>query len=230
MDNKITIIICVTDLEILEKCKGQINTLNIPPSFRVTVDIITDAASMCEGYNRAMERNDAKYKIYIHQDTLLIHENILYEVTGLFEKNKNLGMIGVVGTIKLPKNGYWWDGPRVGHVIEYRDNKFKHWNPTMDDAPNSPHGFIPVQAVDGLFMATQYDIPWQEGIFTGFHFYDVAQSQEFIRAGFEVGVPTRERPWCIHYDVDHVNWRDFEKYRKKFLDEYGGGLDNEKNN
>ena len=27
-----------------------------------------------------------------------------------------------------------------------------------------------VQAIDGLFMATQYDIPWREDLFGGFTF------------------------------------------------------------
>ncbi len=30
--------------------------------------------------------------------------------------------------------------------------------------------FIPVECIDGLLMATQYDVPWREDLFDGFDF------------------------------------------------------------
>ena len=35
------------------------------------------------------------------------------------------------------------------------------------------HGVIEVEAIDGLLMATQYDIPWREYLFYMWVFYDV---------------------------------------------------------
>ena len=43
---------------------------------------------------------------------------------------------------------------------------------------------IEVKGIGGLIMITQYDIPWRDDIFDGWHFYDASQSIEFIRKGF----------------------------------------------
>ena len=55
------------------------------------------------------------------------------------------------------------------------------------DKQNKP--YTEVEAVDGLFIATQYDVKWREDIFDGWDFYDISQSEEFHRAGYKVVVP-----------------------------------------
>lgn len=77
-----------------------------------------------------------------------------------------------------------------------------------------------MEAVDGLLIATQYDIPWREDLFTQWDFYDVSQSFEFRRKGYRVVVPDMERPWCIH-DDGFMKVVNYEKERLKFLAEYG---------
>ena len=49
-------------------------------------------------------------------------------------------------------------------------------------------------------MATQHDVPWREDLFQKWDFYDVSQSMEFRRRGYQVVVPYMEKPWCIHDD------------------------------
>ena len=59
--------------------------------------------------------------------------------------------------------------------------------------------FQELEAVDGLLIATQYDIPWREDILTGWHMYDTAMCMEMRRAGYKVAVPNQEEDfWCIH--------------------------------
>ena len=55
-----------------------------------------------------------------------------------------------------------------------------------------------VEMIDGLLMATQYDLPWREDLSCGWESYDVLQSQEFIRNGYRVIVPAMDHPWCRH--------------------------------
>lgn len=77
-----------------------------------------------------------------------------------------------------------------------------------------------VQAVDGLLMATQEDIPWRETLFDGWHFYDLSQCLEFRRKGYDVAVPFQISHWCIH-DCGIVKLsNEYEKYRVRFLKEY----------
>ena len=82
------------------------------------------------------------------------------------------------------------------------------------------NGVIEVEAIDGLLMATQYDIPWREDLFDKWDFYDVSQSLEFIRHGYKVVVPYMEKPWCIH-DDGFVNLVNYYGEREKLLREYG---------
>ena len=73
-----------------------------------------------------------------------------------------------------------------------------------------------VQAVDGLLMATQYDIPWREDLFLGWDFYDISQSMEFRRKGYQVIVPHTDTPWCIH-DDGFLNLGRYYEEREVFL-------------
>ncbi|MCV5117051.1 glycosyltransferase family protein, partial [Escherichia coli] len=84
----------------------------------------------------------------------------------LFKENEKLGLIGVAGAQFLPNNGIWWEGKNlVGKVIEYRRQNYQLLNLDQVFYGNQP--FLSVQAIDGLFMATQYDIPWREDLFQG---------------------------------------------------------------
>ena len=76
-----------------------------------------------------------------------------------------------------------------------------------------------VEAVDGLLIATQYDIPWREDLFKHFDFYDVSQSFEMRRAGYKVLVPYQETPWVIH-DSSFAKLTYYDEARKICLREY----------
>ena len=70
-----------------------------------------------------------------------------------------------------------------------------------------------------MIMITQYDIKWREDIFDGFDFYDVSQSAEFQMKGYKIGVPHQKSVWCSHV-CGYSKLTNYEKYRKKFCDEY----------
>ncbi|MCC2401532.1 glycosyltransferase family protein, partial [Bacillus paranthracis] len=127
--------------------------------------------------------------------------------------------LGVVKILKLMGMGIWWEGKNlVGKVIEYRRRNYQLLN--LDQGFYGSQSFMSVQAIDGLFMATQYDIPWREDLFQGFHFYDVSQSLEFQRAGYLIGIPNQSNLWCIHYNGDEFDADTYEKDRKVFVEQY----------
>ena len=82
-----------------------------------------------------------------------------------------------------------------------------------------PQTDIIVEAIDGLLMATQYDIPWREDLFTHFDFYDVSQSFEMRKAGYQILVPYQEIPWVIH-DSGFAKLTYYDEERRKCLKEY----------
>lgn len=76
--------------------------------------------------------------------------------------------------------------------------------------------------MDGLIIATSRDIMWREDLFTGWDFYDVSQTQEFMKNGSKVVVPVYDRPIAVHDDGMVLNLTAYDKYRQIFLKEYMG--------
>lgn len=215
--DKISFIICTNQPDYLDECKRYIQKLIIPDRYSIEVIPITGAISMTAGYNQGMHQSDAKYKVYLHQDVFILNRNFISETLEIFQHNDKIGMIGMVGTKRLPDNACMWTTPmRTGAlrscVLNTVDDFF--------DLPVSPSkGFAPVQAVDGLLMMTQYDIPWREDLDLGWDFYDVSQSLEFARQGYRIVVPYQATPWVLH-DNGFLHLGGYHTARKKFLMEY----------
>ena len=87
--------------------------------------------------------------------------------------------------------------------------------------PFPPAGMSIAAVVDGFLLATQYDLPWNAAVLTGFDFYDAFQCMEFLRAGYKIAVPAQNPPWCLHDDGRLSNMSKYDKYRQLFLKKYG---------
>ena len=131
-------------------------------------------------------------------------------------KNDEIGMIGVAGAKTIPTNGVWWESNhKYGQVYESHTGKMEIL--AFNEVKSN---YEEVKVIDGLIMATQYDISWREDVFDGWHFYDISQSVEMNKKQYKVVVPKQEIPWCIH-DCGFVDIKEnYEKYRKVFLEEY----------
>lgn len=221
-ENKLCFIICVNNEDYYQEAMLYLLQLNIPAGMEVEFLPVRGASSITQGYNKAMKQTDAKYKIYMHQDLLLINRDIVKNILSVFEQNPTIGLIGLAGAKNLPDSGVWWQATErycnVYHVY------------TWESIRKSVHGFFeepifPVMALDGLFMATQYDIPWRDDLFKGWHFYDISQSMEFLRQGYEVVIPKQKEPWCIHMCGDKELDQGYKVYQEKFLQEYKQDMD-----
>ena len=194
-NKKFCFITCVNNQELYNECLYYINNLNVPKGYEVEIFSIENAESIASGYNNAMRSSDAKYKIYLHQDVLLINKNVLYEIIDIFS-DENIGMIGVCGSQVIGTDGAWWnalDKYKFGKIYEYREYGLNHIQFSEINEK-----YKEVQAIDGVLMITQYDIPWREDIIDGWHFYDLTQSLEFIRNSYSVVVPKQNKAWCLH--------------------------------
>lgn len=215
MDNhKIAFIVCVNDDYEFGEALSYINDLVVPEGYRTDVIAVREAPSMAAGYNAAMKESDAKYKIYLHQDVFLIYKNLLGDMLKIFQSDESIGMIGTLGCRVLPRNAHAisrWDTGKVlynGRGCYFHGYQKETLNTVLD-----------VMAIDGMFMATQYDIDWREDIFDGWDFYDVSQSCEFIRNGKRVVIPCQKEYWTFH-DNKSSKLGLFDEYRFKFIREY----------
>lgn len=209
---------CVNDKLYEEECIRYIKRLHVPEGYEIEQLSVWEASSMTSGYNEAMQATDAKYKVYLHQDVFIVYKDFIKEMLEIFE-NPGIGMIGMAGSPKLPKDGVMWSGERIGWIFS---SNIKEAGEAYIGDVDFP--YQEVEAVDGLLIATQYDMPWREDLFTAWDFYDISQSMEFRKAGYKIAVPHFEWPWVLH-DDGFVNLVTYFEWRDIFLKEYGDMLD-----
>jgi len=193
-ENKIAFITYVTDQNLYKKSLSYINKLQIPEDMEIEIIAIMNAKSMASAYNDAMQKSDSKYKVYLHEDVFIQNANFINDIVNIFKTDQHTGLIGMVGAKIIPVSGIWWeDHSKVGKVFDSHSGLMEllNFNEVKDL-------YTDVKGIDGLIMITQYDLPWREDIFDGWHFYDVSQSVEFLRKGLNVVVPSQENAWCIH--------------------------------
>lgn len=215
-DKKICFISCVNDSIEYSIALKHIKQLEIPEGYEIEIVTIEGAQSMTSGYNQGMKKSDAKYKVYIHQDVSIINKKFISNIIELFERNAKLGMIGVIGSKTVPK-GVWWESSQPYGVVYHTPSGKGQLS--LTGRYNVENEYEKVKVIDGLIMATQYDLSWREDLFQGWHFYDVSQCFEFINHGYDIGIPKQDTPWCIH-DCGIISYEGFEKERQIFLKNY----------
>lgn len=219
-ENKIAFITCVNNEDDYEEALLYLKSLDIPHDMSVEYIPIRNVASMAAGYNLGMRRSDAKYKVYLHQDTLIVNKSFVADVKRIFS-DEQIGLIGVIGCRNLPRTGVWWDGLRTyGRVLHACEPES-----VTDTKCMEPSGaYQEVESVDGLIIVTQYDIFWREDIFADWHFYDTSACLEMKRAGYKVVVPRQDDFWCIHCPKEKPLSPKYKENQRLFLREYGNEL------
>lgn len=218
--HKICFVSCVNDENLYEECLLYLKQLQLPPTYQVEFLAVRGAVSATSGYNYAMKHSNAKYKVYMHQDLLLRNADLLDEMVVYFQRRPEVGVLGMVGCKILPASGIWWEAETLyGEIAQCH---------LPEKIIRTAYGEIPpevddIAAVDGVFMATQYDIPWNESVFAGWHFYDISQCMEFHKAGYKVMILPTNTAVGVH--VCHKNRLGdaYEYWRNRFLQVYSIG-------
>ncbi len=218
-EKKICFIICSNDEQQLEECMMYLGMLSLPEGYETDVLVVTDAKSMCAGYNEAMRASDAKYKVYLHQDTFIVNKEFLYDLLEVFKKDSKIGLLGMVGAETLSEDAVMWHRGRCGNFYGLKDDD-EHIIRLQKEGKY-------VEVVDGFLMATQYDIAWREDILKGWDFYDVSQCLEFRRLGYKIFVPAQKSNWVIH-DCGIPSFWKYNEDREIIVNEYADMI-NKKN-
>lgn len=212
-EKKIAFIICSNNDLYFDECVWYIGCLYIPPGYEIDVICIRGAESMAQGYQTAMTGSDAKYKIYLHQDVFIYHRYFLEDILHIFQSYQEVGLIGVLGSDHLPPDAFLCSAWNVGstYVCNYLTvSSLCGYQQKM---------WAQVQAIDGMLMATQYDVDWREDLMLGWDFYDVSQSLEFLRRGYKIAVPFQDEPWCLH-DCGRSKMGHYDEKRRIMLKAY----------
>lgn len=214
--HKIAFIICANNALYYDECVRYINDLNIPEGLCTDIICIQEADSMTQGYNAGMQASDAKYKVYLHQDTFILNRNFIKDMLQVFSSDISIGLLGVLGIPQLPSDVNCHLCKKVGNIIKYDGHTIMDTDLLLQ---RQDQNWQEVEAIDGLLMATQYDIPWREDFLDGWDFYDISQSLEMKRHGYKVVVPYQKETWCYH-NCGCPNLQKYDYYRKKMLLEY----------
>lgn len=178
-------IICANNEQYYSECVRYIQDIYVPENYSIDIICIQEADSMAQGYNAGMRSSDARYKIYLHQDTFILNKNFLYDILRIFNSDERIGLIGVLGVRELPEDAdcyLKWD---TGVVTA-------HNGKTVLDLKlyqNKDKAYIPVKAVDGLIMITQTDIPWREDFLDGWDFMTFRNRWKWTGMGIWL--------WCL---------------------------------
>lgn len=212
---QIAFIICVNNEQYCEQCLKYIQRLEVPDGYDIDIICVREAESMAAGYHAAMQSSPAKYKVYLHQDTFIINRRFIYEILQIFESDNNIGILGVIGVLQLPKDANCYMEWNTGRVLAC-DGAVTFDNTLYQDECQRP---LKVRAIDGVLMVTQYDLAWREDVLNGWDFYDVSQSLEMQRNGYSVVVPYQKEIWCYH-DCGASKLKEYNYYRARVMKEY----------
>ncbi len=211
-EKKVAFIICVNNMQTFAECKYYLDNLRVPDGYETDVVTITEAPSMTAGYNAGMMSTDAKYKVYMHQDVMIVNPDFIGDMLKVFAMDERIALMGMIGARHLDRDAKMamnWD---VGKVLH-------NCNPSRLEYGMENTAYQEVEAVDGLLMATQFDVQWREDLFDGWDYYDISQCMEFLRKGMKVVVPYQEEPWVWHDNL-YSKMGSYYKYAELFAREY----------
>lgn len=217
-DRKFAFIICINDSLLLEECVHYLDRLDVPEGYETELLTIPDGESIASAYNEAMQASDARYKIYMHQDVFVLNRHLLSDLLAIFSSDPKIGMIGMVGYETVAADGIMWHEDRTGCLYTRRPRipypALSQYRYHIAD------GYDFVAEIDGFFMATSQDIPWDAERLDGWDFYDAFQSMRFLLEGYKIAVPRQKHPWCMHDDNGLLNLAHYDHYRQIFLQHY----------
>jgi GT2 family glycosyltransferase len=152
---------------------------------------ITDAAGLCEGYNRGLDQSSGDAVVFCHDDIRFLAPDFFHRLLRHLER---FDAVGVAGTTRLM--GPTWGVARYDHIF----GQIAHPNPDNPASAemeialyNAPARVIPnIQALDGVLLAFRRPciaaIRWDAATFPGFHLYDLDTTYRAFLAGYKLAV------------------------------------------
>lgn len=149
---------------------------------------ISDARSMCEGYNRGIKKAQGRVLIFSHDDIKILSPDFWAKLHGHLQR---FDLVGVAGTSLLAGSKWLAVGPPFIHGVVCHKTPDGRLSVDQFGAEHSTC-VGDIQALDGLFFAANRRVVehllFDEETFEGFHFYDIDFSYAAYRAGFRLGV------------------------------------------
>lgn len=214
-DRLVSIVICSNDRARFDRVVANFHDRLGPRPHEIVG--IHDARSLCEGYNRGVDRSRGEIVVFAHDDIRIVSPDFAPK---LFASLAECDVVGVAGTTLLrnpgwPRSGWPYLAGQVGHPNP--DGKrvvtvFGLQDRLVRDA----------QALDGLFFAVRRAalerVRFDESTFDGWHFYDIDFTFSAFLAGLRLGIRTDMLLW--HNSAGRLDER-WTHYAGRLLRKHG---------
>jgi len=180
-------------------------------SAEVSFELVTDARSLAEAYNRILDRSRAEHVILCHDDIDVATPSLDAALARAFAQ---ADVVGVAGADRVTGPAVLWAGhPHLhGQVAYPREEGF-------EAAPLSlRRGVVAgMQALDGVFLAigpAARAHRFDARTFDGFHFYDLDFTYRAHLAGLRLAVTTDV---LLVHDSEGTFGEQWNAYAQRFL-------------
>lgn len=183
--------------------------------------MITDAKSLCEGYNRGFQQSSGALIVFSHDDIEFVDAELPSRLELHLEK---FDVIGVAGTTLLT-NGAWVSAgdPHAFALFAYPDEQ--EGRVLVKACGRGDIAIGNIQALDGCFMAATRAavaaIGFDAETFDGFHLYDLDFSFRAYLRGLKVAVCRDLLPIHASTGKPDEHW---ERYRLRFEAKFATNL------
>ncbi len=187
---------------------------------------IHDAKSLCEGYNRGIQKSVGDVLIFSHDDIEILSQDFLAKLKVHLEK---FDIVGLAGADKVVGGG--WVNAGVPHLYGQVANPqgsgylvaLYDYGKTANQGKTAADG---IKMLDGLFFAVKRSVVqkvlFDEINFDGFHCYDADFTFSAFLAGFSLAV-------CNDIAVIHDSGGSFDaafqQYKQRFAAKHFATMD-----
>lgn len=194
-------------------CLEALHALEIPNGYCCEFITIDAGKSIAADRQQAMLSCQADYKVYIEDTAIILDEKFTCKLVDTFQKDKRIGILGVIGTDIVPTNGIAISSSYLQGELYDEQGKKIAGNRIKECSQY-------VKTIIGIIMATQHDINWPT-IYSSDFFYDTAMSLEYQHQGYKCALINISVPsvW-----KGKLNFSIPQKEQNLFLDNYSNRL------
>jgi tetratricopeptide (TPR) repeat protein len=210
----VSVVVCSIHPQRLERMRGNFEWA-LGERAREFI-VITDARSLCEGYQRGLERSRHDLVVFSHDDVELLSPRALDNLERALQR---CDIVGLAGSRLVNGPAVTWAGhPHIHGWIAY-PAPGNRWRASVFSLAS---GLIQgMQSIDGLFFAARREsaarIGFDAATFDGFHFYDLDFSYRAHLEGLALAVCTDAV--AIHASEGRFDetWRVYaDRFRRKY--------------
>lgn len=179
----ISIIVCSVNDTLFDAFEQNISATIGVPFEMIRINNTANAYSICSAYNEGAVKAIYPLLCFAHEDIEIQTMNWGGIVSNLFDKNRDVGLLGVAGTGYKPlsPSGWWYENANPDcFFTHYIQSDKKGGKAEMMYSNPENKKLSAVVCVDGLWFCTRRDIAlelqFDDRMFTGFHCYDVDYS------------------------------------------------------